>query len=302
MINTEINVDFSLTTNKQKPKSKITELAIKAFMLSFIVLSISRYTFNILELEKISITGSRHYSENEILHASGLDLDQDKMLGISLPELTEKIKTTLSYIKDVQVSKHNFGRSVDISVTERLPYAAVEIWKQSEKEFLLVDIDGYVLKCSTNPEKLPDISTTDRTNLLVFRLILAKMNSSSSLREGEQLPEYERDGFLVCKRVLDEIRKQIPELVSQIGIITLELRAGSNPMMHLDEHSWSITVSCEDLPQIWLSVDLIQNGLQKVATLIRSNQMHNATNQMLSGYLDARFENVLYWGEEGNGK
>ena len=73
-------------------------------------------------------------------------------------------------------------------------------------------------------------------------------------------------------------------------------------MMHLDEHSWSITVSCEDLPQIWLSADLIQNGLQKVETLIRSNQMHNATNQMLSGYLDARFENVLYWGEEGNGK
>ena len=96
MINTEINVDFSLTTNKQKPKSKITELAIKAFMLSFIILSISRYTFNILDLEKISITGSRHYSENEILHASGLDLDQDKMLGISLPELTEKIKTTLT--------------------------------------------------------------------------------------------------------------------------------------------------------------------------------------------------------------
>ena len=23
---------------------------------------------------------------------------------------------------------------------------------------------------------------------------------------------------------------------------------------------------------------------------------------MLSGYLDARFKNVLYWGEQGNGK
>ena len=74
MINTETHVDFSLTANKQKPKFKITELVIKTFMLSFIVLSISQYTFNVLNLKKISIVGSQHYSENEILQASGLGL------------------------------------------------------------------------------------------------------------------------------------------------------------------------------------------------------------------------------------
>ena len=176
MINTETHVDFSLTANKQKPKFKITELVIKTFMLSFIVLSISQYTLNVLNLKKISIVGSQHYSENEILQASGLDLNRDKMLELSLPELTEKIKTTLSYIKDVQISKRNLGRSVEISVTERLPYAVVEIWNQSEKEFLLVDIEGYVLKCSTNPKKLLDIHTADGENLLVCRFILAKMS------------------------------------------------------------------------------------------------------------------------------
>ena len=271
-------------------------------MLSFIVLSISQYTFNVLNLKKISIVGSQHYSENEILQASGLGLNRDKMLEISLPELTEKIKTTLSYIKDVQISKRNLGQSVEISVTERLPYAVVEIWNQSEKEFLLVDIEGYVLKCSTNPKKLLDIHTADGVNLFVFRFILAKMNSNSNPREGKQLTEYERDGFLVCKQVFDEIREQIPERVSQVGIITVELKTGSNMMMEFNKHNWSVIVRCKGLPEIWLSADLIQNGLQKVETLIRSDQIHNATNQMLSGYLDARFENVLYWGEEGNGK
>ena len=302
MINTETNVDFSLTANKQKPKFKITKLVIKTFMLSFIVLSISQYTFNLLNLKKISIVGSQHYSENEILQASGLGLNRDKMLEISLPELTEKIKTTLSYIKDVQISKSNLGQSVEISVTERLPYAVVEIWNQSEKEFLLVDIEGYVLKCSTNPKKLLDIHTADGVNLFVFRFILAKMNSNSNPREGKQLTEYERDGFLVCKQVFDEIREQIPERVSQVGIITVELKTGSNMMMEFNKRNWSVIVRCKGLPEIWLSADLIQNGLQKVETLIRSNQIHNATNQMLGGYLDARFKNVLYWGEEGNGK
>ena len=209
MINTETHVDFSLTANKQKPKFKITELVIKTFMLSFIVLSIGQYTFNVLNLKKISIVGSQHYSENEILQASGLDLNRDKMLELSLPELTEKIKTTLSYIKDVQISKRNLGRSVEISVTERLPYAVVEIWNQSEKEFLLVDIEGYVLKCSTNPKKLLDIHTDDGANLLVFRFILAKMSSNSNPREGRQLTEYERDGFLVCKQVFDKLLKKL---------------------------------------------------------------------------------------------
>ena len=49
----------------------------------------------------------------------------------------------------------------------------------------------------------------------------------------------------------------------QVGIITVELRTGSNLMMEFNKNNWSVIVRCKGLPEIWLSADLIQNGLQK---------------------------------------
>ena len=301
MFNTQINVELPQKTVQEQSAPKIVTQSVKAFILLFIVLSISRCLFDKLDLKQVSIVGSQRYSKKEILYASGLSLDQDKMLGISLPKLTKRIKKTLSYIKDVQISKRNLDRSVDILVTERLPYAIVEILTQSQKKFALVDIEGYVLKCSDNLKKLIEADTTDQTYMFTFRTKFARRHRGSVF-EGSLLPENQRNSFFVCQRVFSAIKQQVPELVSQVRIIAVDLRMNQSSTIRANSCEYSITLNCEGLPEILLSTNLIQDGLRKVGALIRSDQMRVVTDQMLNGYLDARFENVLYWGEEGNGK
>ncbi|MDP7280006.1 MAG: hypothetical protein QGG39_08980, partial [Candidatus Poribacteria bacterium] len=78
----------------------------------------------------------------------------------------------------------------------------------------------------------------------------------------------------------------------------------------------SVVLSCDNLPQIWLSADLIEGGLQNIGVFLRSmtsekygfsriserKQLKVGTQPLVGDYLDFRFKNVVYWGDKENGQ
>ena len=270
------------------------------------------------DLQYVSISGGDRYSEAEILYASGLNLGRDLMLQISLEDLKQQIRRNLSYVKGVQIAKHNFARSLDIEVTERKPFAIVQDQSRLNKKFILVDVEGFVLEYIDTFKVFEAFKTRRRaegfgsTNA-IHHFILAEHNRLNldvrTQQVGTQIDSRWLSDFLLCKRVIKLIEEKRPELLTKLRTVETFTTRPSH-------HGDSVVLSCDNLPQIWLSTDLIEGGLQNVGVFLRSmtsekygfsriserKQLKVGTQPLVGDYLDFRFKNVMYWGDKENGQ
>lgn len=88
-----------------------------------------------------SIDQSRHYTQEEIVEASGVRLG-DNLLMLNKNQAITRILTRLPYISSVSMHKQYPG-TLSLTITENEPVAAIQTGKQS---WWLVDVNGKLLQ------------------------------------------------------------------------------------------------------------------------------------------------------------
>ena len=219
----------------------------------------------------ISIIGSDHYTRKEVIAASGLSPQRSNVHTLSGYEIEKRLKQQLSYVKQANISKSVLKRALTIEITEREPVALLKYPENSRVRFALVDLEGYILEyIELSPA--PDVIVT-------------------IISDGWQLPQLGTqvysDGVQRALKVLRSTLSLTPEIAS-----TLHTIDANQPD--------KITLQFSNFPVVWLSLDLIQAGIYHIGLFMKNRTTLLKEGQKISnplnGYLDARFEEAIYWG------
>jgi cell division septal protein FtsQ len=222
-------------------------------------------------VKQIAVSGSNRYTRTEIIAALGLSHRQSNVHTISESEIEKRIKQKLSYIKQANISKSVVKRSLTIEITERKPVALLKDPKNSEIRFVLVDLDGYMLEYTSSSQAADAIVTI--------------------IGDGQQLPglgnQIDSDGVQLALKVIRVALSLTTKIVSALRTID-----ANQPD--------KITLQFSNLPVVWLSSDLIETKLYHVGLFMKNRttlmKKGQKTSNPLNGYLDARFEDAVYWG------
>jgi cell division septal protein FtsQ len=219
----------------------------------------------LFHVKEIAISGSDHYTQTEIVAALGMV----NVYTLSELEIENRLKRQFSYIKQANISKSVLQRSLSIEITEREPVALLEYPKRGRPRFVLVDHEGYVL------EYRDSAKSTDEIRIIA--------DGQPPPKPGEQALS---DSVQLALKVLRSAFRQTPEIANALRTID-----ANRPNR--------ITLQLKNSPVVvWLSSDLIETGIYHAALFIRAALMEERQRDLkfLRGYLDARFEEAIYWG------
>jgi cell division septal protein FtsQ len=265
-------------------------------------------------LRQLSVSGSEHYTTAEIIAALGLNLKRNNVHTISVEELENRLKGQLSYVKDADISKSVVERALRIHITEREPAALL---KYGEK-IVLVDIEGYVLEYINSPQ--------------------ASGATVTILGDTQQLPplgnQVQLNGIQLGLTVLRSALSLTPEIVSQLQTVD----ANQPDRMILQFNDLPVVWLSSDLIETGLHHIVlfmknqaaikkaeeeeqasIKTKKEKQASVKNKKKKQTAVktrkkkqpsvktegaeqvSHRLEEYLDARFEEAIYWGGKGDG-
>ena len=233
-----------------------------------------------LSVKQIAIAGNTHYTQTEIITASGLNYQRDNVHTISARQIERELKQKLSYVKNADISKNVMKRSLTIQITEREPAAVLKYYLNGGLLFVLVDFEGYVLeyKYSSSPQA-PDAIVT----------IIGAGQQISELQLGNRVFS---DHVQLALKVLRVAVNLSPEMVS--GLYTIDANQPDK-----------ITLQFDNLPVVWLASDFIEAGLHHIDLFFKQQriilQKRKPTSNRLGDYLDARFKDAIYWGNKQRG-
>lgn len=139
---------------KKKKKTRLRAGFVVFLMLALAALLVICCTL-FFPIKRISVSGSKMYTNAQIIKASGLTTDS-KLLLVSEEKLQEKIRKTLPYVDSVKI-KRSLPDAIILTVTDAVENAC---FKTSDG-YLLVSKSGYVLsKCAEKPENVYEIITS----------------------------------------------------------------------------------------------------------------------------------------------
>ena len=222
-------------------------------------------------VKRISVSGNEHYTQKEVIAALDLSPLQSDVHTISRSEIEERLKQKLSYIKQAQISKNILKRSLTLEIIEREPVALLKYPENDRLSFVLIDLEGYVLEHVS--------------------LLPASGSAVTIISAGQQIPSVgdlvNSDSVQLALNVLNLALNLTPEIVT-----TLQTIDANQPN--------KITLEFSDGPVVWISSDLIKTGIYHISLFIKNQAMLEEngqhTSNPLNGYLDARFEDAIYWG------
>ena len=222
-------------------------------------------------VKQISVSGNEHYTQKEVIAALNLRPRQSDVHIISKSVIEQRLKQKLSYVKQAHISKSILKRSLTLEITERKPLALLKYPENSRIRFVLVDFEGYVLE--------------------YIELLSGSNSIVTIINNGQQPPNVgdrvDAGSVQLALNVLKLALNLVPEVVS-----TLQTIDANQPD--------KITLQFSNLPIVWISSDSIKTGIDHI-NLFMKNQTVPAekgqhTSNPLNGYLDARFEDAIYWG------
>ena len=193
--------EYMRKDKKTKKKENLRLMAFLQFIFVFGMLAGSLIMLALsplFEIHDIYVRGNSHYSEEDIIDASGIILGTNgfKLIGGSTEDILNlrnsdaenTIKKELSYIKDVVV-KFALTDKIIITVKERKPFAVVPFYGTS----ILVDDEAYVLETfeGGTPKSLPVI----------------KGLKFDSFEIGQALELESMDNFFYAVNLINEIVK-----------------------------------------------------------------------------------------------
>lgn len=224
-----------------------------------------------LRVKQISVSGNEHYTQKEIIAALDSRLQQSDVHTVSVPLIEKRLKQKLSYVKQAHISKSILKRSVTLEIIEREPGALLKYIKNNDVRLVLVDLEGYVLEYIEPPSASSSIVTIITTEKWMPSV-------------GDRV---DSDSVQLALNVLNLMLNLTPEIVPALK--TIDANRPDKIMLQFS-----------NVPIVWVSSDLIKTGIYHI-NLFMKNQMipeerGQYTSNPLNGYLDARFEDAIYWG------
>ena len=242
------------------------------------------------EYASFELSGNVHYTEGQIYDILAKQLDN--IVTDSEGQTENYLKENLSYIKEVNVSKHVMKRLFTIEITEREPFALLRFYEgfknppvlgtrtDQDCSFFLLDVDAHILeRIEVGEMEVP----TDKRFQGMVMLIAA----------GDKLPKVgtvvQTSGVPMAVKVLRSTMLQQPELVRQIETIDAS-------------RAQQIKMRIETLPlPVWIASDTIEAGLHHITLLLKQHrdrilELLTAHPEATQPYLDARFEDSIYLG------
>ena len=237
--------------------------------LLFIHDSTSRVGF--LRVKRISVSGNEHYTQKEVIAALDARLRQSDVYTISGPVIEERLKQKLSYVKQAHISKSILKRSLVLEIIEREPIALLQYPENGHIRFVLVDLEGYVLEYI---ESLPASSS-----------IVAIISTEKQVPNvGDRV---DSDSVQLALNVLNLMLNLTPEIVPALQTID-----ANRPD--------KIILQFSNSPIVWVSSDLTKTSIYQISLFMKNRlvlrEKGQHTSNPLNGYLDARFEDAIYWG------
>lgn len=222
-------------------------------------------------VKRIAVSGNQHYTQKEVIAALDLSPRQSDVHTISRSVIEQRLKQKLSYVKQAHISKSILKRSLTLEITEREPVALLEYPENNRVRFVLVDLEGYVLEYI---ESFSDSSS-------IVTIISTEQRVPSV---GDRV---DSDSVQLALNVLNLMRDLTPEIVPTLQTIDANRQD-------------KISLQFSNVPIVWVSSDLIKTGIYHSGLFVK-NQMRlkekgKHTSNPLDGYLDARFEDAIYWG------
>jgi len=197
----KVNAEHIKKEKKAKNKRNLGLLIFLQFIFIFGMLAATLIMLALspmFEVYDIEVGGNKHYSEEDIIAASGLipGTNGFKLVGGSIEDILNlrdsdaenAIKKELSYIKDVVV-KFTFTDRIIITVKEREPFAVVPFYGSS----ILVDDEAWVLETLEGGNSKP--------------LPLIKGLKFDSFELGQVLELKDTDSFFYAVNLINEIIK-----------------------------------------------------------------------------------------------
>ena len=222
-------------------------------------------------VKQIAISGNKHYTQKEVIAALDLSARQSDVHTISRSAIEQRLKQKLSYVKQAHISKSILKRSLTLEITEREPIALLKYPGHSPMRFALVDLEGHVL------EYIESLSIPSSTVTIIGL--------------GQQVPSVgnrvSSDSVQLALNVLNLGLSIAPEIVP-----TLQTIDANRPD--------KITLQFSNFPIVWISSDFIKTGIYHISLFMKDQailtEKGQHTSNPLNGYLDARFEDAIYWG------
>ena len=222
-------------------------------------------------VKRIAISGNEHYTQKEVIAALDLSSRRSDVHTISRPAIEQRLKQKLSYVKQAHISKSILKRSLTLEITEREPVALLKYPGSSPVHFALVDFEGHVLEYMESLSVSSSIVTIIGTGQQVPS-VGDRVNSGS---------------IQLALNVLNLALNLAPEIVP-----TLQIIDANRPD--------KITLQFSNLPIVWISSDFIKTGIYHISLFMKNQailtEKGQRTSNPLNGYLDARFEDAIYWG------
>ncbi len=242
-----------------------------ACIIGLLFIHYSTTKIGLFRVKRISVSGNEHYTQKEVIAALDLSHRHSDVHTISRDAIEERLKQKLSYVKQANISKSILKRSLTLEITEREPVALLKYPENSRIPFVLVDLEGYVLEYIESPPASSSVV----------------MIVSAGRRVPSVGDRVNSDSVQLALNVLNLALSLTPEIVT-----TLQTIDANQPD--------KITLEFSRIPIVWLSSDFIKNGIYHISLFMKNRAMlmkkGQPTSDPLSGYLDARFKDAVYWG------
>lgn len=254
-------------TRYRRPNPKRRKLL--SVLLIFVVIGLiatlsHQIASNLFKVKNISITGCRRVSQQDILDKLNIEIGEKSILEVSIPEVKEKLKE-LDFVKDVSVSKKVIGGILEINLSEREAIAAVENSTEDGVEYLLIDSEGILLEVVNKDEKPKEIVT------------IVDVEDLSLNEFGRQL---EIESVNLALSIIKESKQK--------GLDSEILAINAN-------NSNKIAIQLKNKLLVFISAKSMNEGLENIS-LVLKDKRHSKQFYKNGGYLDARFEEVVYKG------
>lgn len=207
---------------KQLQRRRFVFRSILVLICIAILLLVVMFLTPLFNIKNLSIEGNKRVSI-ETIRQQIPDVDGKNLFKISENDLKSSL-AGISYIEDVQINKKYFPSELYITITEKLPVAAVE----KGGDYRIIDSDGIVLEeTSERPDNVPVLTfyhesfeklledETAKKELKNFFDISCKINIINDMTAIELLESneinFEYDGRLkvICGSNLD-LEKKLP--------------------------------------------------------------------------------------------
>lgn len=163
--------------SKKKKRKKRRKYAFYTLLTVFFVILITVLSLTVFfNISDIAVTGNSHYTSDEIIAASGMQVGQN-LFRLNKFKVIKKLHEKMPYLSEITIDRH-LPVGIEIIVNESVPFLCVT----DGEDCLILDENLKVLeKVQTAPENMPVVTDLAVTNSAVGSVLTAENGADARL-------------------------------------------------------------------------------------------------------------------------